>query len=78
MSKFCLREGKQQGDTLLLQEEYRLVAFIEKEVKDAHIGLETVFLLVNLVIALRLEFGVRKGFLGANRIAEILDWSVEC
>ena len=32
------------------------------------------FLLVNLVIALRLEFGVRKGFLGANRIAEILDF----
>ena len=32
------------------------------------------FLPVNLVIALRLEFGVRKGFLGANRIAEILDF----
>jgi hypothetical protein len=33
-----------------------------------------VFLPVNLVIALRLEFGVRKRFLGANRIAEILDF----
>ena len=62
----------------VLQIEYRLVAFIKKEVKDAHIGLKTVFLLVNLVIALRLEFGVRERFLGANRIAEILDWSVEC
>lgn len=32
------------------------------------------FLPVNLVIALRLEFGVRKGFLRANRITEILDF----
>lgn len=45
---------------------------LKKEVKDAHIGLKTVFLLVNLVIALRLEFGVRKRFLGTNRIAKSL------
>ena len=32
------------------------------------------FLPVNLIIALRLEFGVRKRFLGANCIAEILDF----
>lgn len=62
---------KQRGDTLLLQEEYRLVAFIEEEVQDAHIRLETVLLLIDLVIALGSEFSIRERLLGTNRIAEI-------
>ena len=54
-----------------LQVEYRLVSFIEEEVQNAHIRLETVLLFIDLIIALGSEFCVRKRLLWANSIAEI-------
>ena len=57
--------------------EYRLIALIEEEVEDAHIGQEAVLLLIHLIISLRCEIGVRKRLLRTNRITEIPYLSVE-
>ena len=47
-----------------LQIEYRLVAFIEKQVENAHVGQETMLLLIHLIIALRNEICIRKRQIG--------------
>lgn len=52
--------------------EYRLIALIEEEVEDAHIGQEAVLLLIYLVVSLGIEFRIRKGLLRTNGITEIL------
>lgn len=52
--------------------EYRLIAFIEEKVQDAHIGQEAVLLLIYLVVPLGMEFRIRKGLLRTNGITEIL------
>lgn len=56
--------------------EYRLIALIEEEVEDAHIGQEAVLLLIHLIISLRCEIGVRKRLLRTNRITEVHDIKV--
>lgn len=58
--------------------EYRLVALVEEEVEDAHVGQKAVLLLVDLVIASGGELGVWERMLGADGLAEIASGSVEC
>ena len=57
--------------------EYRLVALVEEEVKDAHVGLEAVLPLIYLIITSRDELRVWERMLGANGLAEIRIFSVE-
>lgn len=51
--------------------EYRLIAFIEKEVENAHIGQETVFLLIYLIISMWDEFGIAERLFRPNHITKI-------
>lgn len=52
--------------------EYRLIAFIEKEVENAHVGLETKLLPIDLIILVGSEFCVMEWLLGTDCITEIL------
>ena len=58
--------------------EYRLIALIEEEVEDAHIGQEAVLLLIHLIVSLRSELGIGERLLRTNDITEINTLSVEC
>lgn len=56
----------------VLQKQHGLVALVEKQVEDGEIGLETIFLLINLIIRGRRKGGVGEGMLRTDDGAEVL------
>ena len=57
----------------LKKEEYAFRPLVEKEVEDGQVSQETVFLLVDLVVASWLEVGVRCRVLGTDRSTVVND-----
>ena len=65
--------GHKRNKAVFLEMEYRLIALIEEEVENTHVGQEAMLLLIHLVISLRNKFRVRERLLRTNRITKICD-----